>query len=80
MVAVAVSGINACGKTTLCSDLIGAFSELGLTTSYVKAPNYDTTTGVLLQRWMRGLEPELSTDDVELLFAKNRDEVAQTIS
>ena len=45
----------------------------------MKTPNYQSSSGKLLERWMKGLEPELSLTTVERLFAKNRDAVANQI-
>jgi thymidylate kinase len=60
MVVIVVSGINGCGKTTFCDQLKTTFIELGIETVYVKTPDYQTETGRLLQRWMQGLEPDIS--------------------
>lgn len=69
MTVIIVSGINGCGKTTFCDRLKSTFEELGTTATYIKTPNYQTESGRLLERWMKGLEPDITYEQAEALFA-----------
>ena len=73
---IAVSGINGVGKTTLIQKLELRLLAGGKSVQVFKAPAYNTVSGFKIQKFLRG---EPIEEDIEELFARNREEVQRII-
>ena len=75
---IVIEGTDCCGKTTQCTKLASRLCGVGKVVRTLKFPMRDTSTGQLIDAFLKG-EIELNPQSVQLLFSANRWEFAEEI-
>jgi dTMP kinase len=78
---ILVEGVDRCGKTTQCKNLIDRFISAGIAATLMRFPDRTTSTGMIINDYLQNTATSKVIDDhaIHLAFSANRWESASTL-
>lgn len=69
---IVIEGVDRSGKSTQCKNLVQSLEKMNIKSKLITFPDRTTSTGKLIDEYLRNKECNLSDEAIHLLFTANR--------
>lgn len=69
---IVIEGVDRSGKSTQCKKLVKSLEKLNIKSKLISFPDRSTSTGKLIDEYLRNKECKLNDQVIHLLFSANR--------
>lgn len=69
---IVIEGVDRSGKSTQCKKLVQSLEKMNIKSKLINFPDRSTTTGKLIDEYLKNKECKLPDEAIHLLFTANR--------
>lgn len=69
---IVIEGVDRSGKSTQCKKLVQSLEKMNIKSKLITFPDRSTSTGKLIDEYLKNKECKLSDEAIHLLFTANR--------